>query len=437
MKKIFFIGCISLFLLSGCKGNSPVEHGAYTKLSLDLTNSTALFISDDVSLIKKVVSKKSLEEDSVSKIYKLNENGAVEEVEIKFIYTDSQGNEHIDTNVSSYKVNQLIHISDKYMIIRFFTEESEEYFLTNLDTGDSYLFNDIKPMPEFIGISDDSKGFYGSVYPQDKYGNIYMRSMDSELCRLVLTNPEQPIFEQVSIPTEKVQYFGVDLEGNIAYAGKNSSFNNILRYVTKDGAVKNLPGVADNKSVFWQGYDGGLFYYNDYIPSEYESHVVSIQPSPFTITPYADADSHIAFSNLISMLQCNSIENKYLFSNNKIFKVDDLEDPMIRAYSSSETLGFTTLLSGHSSDNYLYFVGRDSYNNSSLVRVNPDTFAKEVLIDESYELYDWKVSSDDSITFNALQMSTGKIVVGYVSPSGEITVSDANLSKKVSVLIKL
>ena len=54
-----------------------------------------------------------------------------------------------------------------------------------------------------------------------------------------------------------------------------------------------------------------------------------------------------------------------------------------------------------------------------------------------YVVYKMEISKDEEITFNAMRMSDGAKVIGIVSPNGNLSILDSELSSEIVSLIKI
>jgi hypothetical protein len=90
------------------------------------------------------------------------------------------------------------------------------------------------------------------------------------------------------------------------------------------------------------------------------------------------------------------------------------------------------------SDDYYYLFGMNGLMQPLLLRVNPTNDSVSVLLQpDQYEVYKMTVSSDNEITFNAMRMSNGNIVIGRISASGQISIMDTTINTEVIVLERI
>ena len=89
-----------------------------------------------------------------------------------------------------------------------------------------------------------------------------------------------------------------------------------------------------------------------------------------------------------------------------------------------------------SSSNYVYISGTDnSSSNSVLVKFNPsDNSSSQMYTKGTYDIYNFNVTSDDTITFSALRMNDGKKVLGKILANGTLSITDESINKEITIL---
>ena len=80
---------------------------------------------------------------------------------------------------------------------------------------------------------------------------------------------------------------------------------------------------------------------------------------------------------------------------------------------------FDNITNAKVSNKYVYVSG-----NEGLIKIDLfyDTIT-EMYNEGTYEIYDFDVTSNDSITFSALRISDGKSVLGEISEDGNLTIT--------------
>ena len=94
-----------------------------------------------------------------------------------------------------------------------------------------------------------------------------------------------------SATTENVNstIWGVDSYGNIAYEGTDASGNGVLRFKSINGGYSNLPGNTNHSfTMFWQGLDGLLYYFN---ASNETTKIKRLNVTPFSVSDNAEEEN--------------------------------------------------------------------------------------------------------------------------------------------------
>lgn len=91
----------------------------------------------------------------------------------------------------------------------------------------------------------------------------------------------------------------------------------------------------------------------------------------------------------------------------------------------------------HYTDSYIYCCGEIS-GNFSLVRIDPYTYSKEVIMQNNdYEIYSFTVLNDETIMFNGLRLSDGKNIIASIEKNGKFKILDETLNSQESVLERI
>ena len=89
------------------------------------------------------------------------------------------------------------------------------------------------------------------------------------------------------------------------------------------------------------------------------------------------------------------------------------------------------------SSNYYYIAGVSTSTKSVLVRINPVDDSFTTLLNGTYDIYKMEIDSDDKVTFNALSLIDGSIVIGTVDANGDTEILETNLEEEVVILERL
>tara|TARA_B100000470_G_C19747502_1_gene372168 strand:+ start:176 stop:1099 length:924 start_codon:yes stop_codon:yes gene_type:complete len=198
---------------------------------IDIANAKSLFISNSTGRTSsRLLGNKG------NKLFKLTEDGAVEEVE----YKDEDNKTHTITS-SPIAVDV---VDENYIVFSFGSgvRNINSCYLTNKETGTVYVLGDNEsaskskcPLPQ---ESRDKKIL------TDGKGNLYYRYYGGEdgsrysIRQVNYSNPENIVATQYTDDDESIENFVVDSEGNTAY--------------------NTLP--TTNYKVFWIGFDGKIKY---------------------------------------------------------------------------------------------------------------------------------------------------------------------------------
>ena len=365
---------------------------------------------------------------SANRLFKVTEDGFVEEV----TYFDDEGNPI--TLVSP--PTSIIVLNDDFLIVSF----GSNNYLVNTNTGAAFIFTNDLPNPQ------QNRHMYGGEFiGHDNAGNIYFISSpfgaQGPLRRLSVRNVTDVSIETVSAPNDTVFSFGVDLEGNVAYEGSDAAGNRVLRFRTNNGGFDVLPGQTNHSNTtFWTGFDGKLYYLNASNPG---SIIKILTANPFTVTDFGtnewqNYDSGFNFGiGIQGLLRINNQRRIIAFNQTGVLEVFNEQTNNARGIPIS-TLGLASIRLGIASDNYYYLAGTSTgMPRSVLVRVNPLNHSSTTLIDGGFDIHAMTVGSDEVITFNALRMSDGAIVIGQVSYSGIVEILNETFTSFVTVLERI
>jgi hypothetical protein len=398
---------VTFFLLSliNCGGDSE---SLSTLSIIDITDAKSLFIAPDGASISRAAAGED-------RIFKITEDGYVQEVN----YFDDSGN-----RVTSVKQpRNIIALNEDFILIGFggagivsdlfpFDPRNDNY-LVNIHTGAAYIYPSMEQTNTFSYSNlPYNIGEIKTSIKADKIGNVYFINDSSSdrpnrLKKLSLTNTTVQTW---SVLTDQVLSFGVDGDGNLAYYGQNDSGEPVYRYKKASGDLEN---PFFSSSLFWQGLQGELFCLEG-------SQIKKFEANPYVAVNYG-ASIFGGFSQITRMEKKNKIialgEN---MGENALYEVyNTSSDPRVIPLSNFN-LGSAKSLA--SSDDFYYLVGRDMTNKEVLVKINPEDDSYITLLDGDVyaEIYKLVASSQDVITFNALKMPKGTVVLSTIDTAGTI-----------------
>jgi hypothetical protein len=236
MKNIIYT-LLTACIVTSC-ADVPEEYSDTSTLSktndlqyIDIANAKSLFISSSTGR----TSSRSLSNKG-NKLFKLTEDGAVEEVE----YKDEDNKTHTITN-SPIAVDV---VNDNYIVFSFGSDvrNINSCYLTNKETGIVYVLGDNEsaskskcPLPQESRdkkiLTDGKDNLYYRYYAGEDGSRYSIRQVNYR-------NPENIVATQYTDDDESIENFVVDSKGNVAY-------NTLPREGTK---------------IFWIGFDGEIKY---------------------------------------------------------------------------------------------------------------------------------------------------------------------------------
>ena len=238
MKNIIYTVLITCIVAS-C-ADVPEEYSDTNTLSktsdlqyIDIANAKSLYISSSTG-------RTSSRGKSKNKLFKITDDGAIEEVE----YKDGDNKTY---TIINYPIAVDVVDTD-YLVFSFGSsvDNLNSCYLTNKETGTVYVLgktlND-NPSKSKCPLPQGSRD--KKILTDDK-GNLYYRYYGGDdgsrysLRRVNYSNPENIVATQYTNDNESIENFVVDSEGNVAY--------------------NTLPREGTN--IFWIGFDGKIKYNN-------------------------------------------------------------------------------------------------------------------------------------------------------------------------------
>ena len=433
MKKLKYlllatILALAFGLMLSCSKSDDTTSSSSSSSSLqyiEITDAETLFIVQGSSSSRSV-SRSSYSSSTTNTLFKITETGAVQEVG----YKDADNNTYTVTR----QPVSIDNVDTNYVVFSFGSDKSNptECYLTNKSTGAVYLLGsaaspmDSKcPLPQTNSkektiLTDNKSNFYYRYYGFSN-GNFpyYLRQVN-------YTDPTNIAATQYIVDSESVGDFIVDSNGNVAYnANLTGDANTAVNRIRKsNGGYYNLSHTA-----FWVGLDGNIYLAD----GSFEVKKVSI-----------DSDYNVSISTYDNNTLARISNQHYkLKLSNKLIFVQQNSGSTIAIDNGYEIntldLPLSNINIARSSSNYVYISGTDnSSSNSVLVKFNPsDNSSSQMYTKGTYDIYNFNVTSDDTITFSALRMNDGKKVLGKILANGTLSITDESINKEITILERI
>lgn len=399
---ITLIGCSS----SGSDGSAVTPPASSTLNSINIANAQSVYIAPtgSVDMPTGILTEQNT-------LFKITDAGVVQEV----TYISQIDGETFEST-GTYTPSNIVALNDNYLLAEF---SIDGVFLIDAQTGKVWSMDIPFPMTDY---SDDYRGHF---FEMDSSGNLYFRS-GAEVIKADLSNPETPVFIIASIPNESVRMWCVSDRGNIAYEGSDAGGNGVLRYLSENEGIKNLPGSSNySHTVCWKDFDGNLTYSNGSIPvpASYDSNVVSINDPSYSVTAFGTGylENGCGQNNLrridslrlvYSVEPCRGIfKFDYNLNSHKLITMVDLS---LQEIKFAEVIG-----------NDYTFSAVSTSGGSLLGKINNTSEQLEIIMDGQYDVFMFYGSAGE-IVFHGLDLNTVEYVFGKIDNLGNVVILDRN-----------
>ncbi|MBF0432411.1 MAG: hypothetical protein HQK83_14090 [Fibrobacteria bacterium] len=394
----------------------------------------------------------------VSRLYKINEENVYEEVtnfRVDTLLIDEGDSIRIELDT----VEQTTSFSPR-VILNAGPDFIYASFLRSDDSGKEYDYlvrkSDGAVFQTFMHAVGPDANTYGSLgydlFQHDENGNLYINSFGRAVIQKVnVENPEALSQENLTSELEQVHGFIVNKKGHILYKfmtppiSSSDSPGFKIRYA--DGGLRYIDKASGFTTAYWKGFDD-CFYYN-YMggndPNNFDIQIIRKITITGNQAVETDTDTLTNKPGQIAVVEASVGGTRFdLPELNKIFFVDSKSitevfnnDDSLKCFST-EDLGINSIKLYAASDRYYYLAGLMN-TQPVLLKVDPSVFphtATQLASPGEYDFYKFVVSKDDNITFNALRMSDGKLVLGSVSPAGVFSIQQI-VEQQVTQLIRI
>jgi hypothetical protein len=405
----------------GDNGNEGGNKGFLELVRMDIEDAHDLAIVPDAST-------------GEDELYKVTNNGDVEKVK----YYDKDQNE---TSVSS-RPSEIYNVDSNYVIICY----GSEGYLTRKNDGAVFSLKD-------VGIPTSSAqggNAYGTkIIQQDLQGNIYygIQPIPYALIKLDISNPENITKTSVISQTQGTNgAFDVAPDGTIIFGDFVIRKTNAgLFYATNSSSL----------APWWIGLDGKIRYahpggyvtgisistitidgdFNQLITTEDYAYAQGTGGSNFYFWGRATL---VKFNNRVIFVYANAKSGDLTsYNDTGIYEVENPTGAkVVRMVPLSHRLRSYKNIA-YSNDS-IYLFGNDINDQPTLVKVNPNNNVTTVLLNPgTYDVYKISIGPNNTVSFNALQMFDGAIVIGEISASGQVKILDTTLNTEVIVLERI
>ena len=389
MKNIIYTLLIACIVTS-C-ADVQEEYGEQEQyMNMNITDAESVFIVSNSS-INRTSSRSDSTANKVNKLFKLTEDGAVEEV----ILT-------LEDNSTLTEIREPLSIDsiEGYVIFTFGPDViiPQTCYLVNISTGKINDLGGVKrkcPVPQ--GFSKQAKIF------TDEQNNLYFRYGDVDnpnKTNVQRVNLEDMSKSMYSPDTADVMNFMVDSFGNMVYTDWEEA-EVILR--KKDGELYTLLNGENDAtaSTYWIGLDGNIYIFDVNNDTVYR---VTIDSNGDVRKTLYESSTAIMVNADTEILKLNNNIVFATYGNYSYITVDD-------GYSfNTVNIPLESITNAKVSDKYVYLSG-----DKGLIKI--DLFYDTITQIYNGEIYDFDVTSNDSITFSY------KNVLGKINENGDLTIT--------------
>ena len=270
---LFFLIIVSILFTNGCKSGSDTNNALNPETydnntvnisKMDISDAKGLFISG-VEASKSI--SKSSSEYQENKLFKVKEDGTIEEV----VYYNSTG----ETITNSLLPSAIYKVNSEYTIITYYG-----YYSNNSNIYDYYgQCGFLVRTSDGAVFSLEKAGFPSNWYynqnfanekpvQTDDFGNIYYirnyytnNTSKQDLVKINVANLSNLTAEVINPESDLVQAFSVDKSGNVMFSSyiNNDSNQRRFRIKTTSNSLNNISTEEYNTPVFWKGFDGNFY----------------------------------------------------------------------------------------------------------------------------------------------------------------------------------
>lgn len=425
--KLIYTLLLGVFLLfTGCESNRN-ESKSISKMNIG--DATTLFIASSANGMAKISPKGNNDVAVATKrLFKITEDGVVEDV----VYTDEEGNEITETYIPE---NMYFIENSPYFFAEFSGDYERKQYLVNKHTGAVY---DASGVIEPYSVIES--GFFANapLFVTDGYGNIYYSSYNNSpnprVHKIDISNINQIVHEAITPITDYVDRFVSSTNGELFYEYHSDD----SKYRLRSAGGKLIPfSLTGYDNIAFRGLDGKLHIFDreclqtvsfsDYGDITLDTIIKNVQNTIYELDFSSGYKSYLV-----------TLENRILaiskYSNALVLDSDNKDDITENVFDINDNMQIRDL---HYTDSYIYCCG-EIEGNFSLVRIDPYTYSKDVIMQNNdYEIYSFTVLDDETIMFNGLRLSDGKNIIASIEKNGKFKILDETLNSQESVLERI
>ncbi len=448
MKKIVLLTVILLGLFISCDDDESVKGHNMEKISrMNIQDATTLFIAP--ANFAQIQSTRSASDGS-NVLFLITKDGIIKQVS----YLDENGKEI----TAKLEPTLVLPIEDSnYFFVQFVNSLT---YLVNEKTGAVY---------ETPGIPLDEGGDGIMNYINDNNikidanGNIYYLK-SSRVYKIDITDENNVTEESLTPESDEVSMYMVSNAGDLYYRYYRDGY--LARLRNTSGKLFPFSPSDDGffypsrESIAFNGFDGNihvldrraLYAINFTNDGSYETTDILWDDCSDDKWRYGNLGGvhgmgwsengfyyHFCLSNTVydMVRECYLIKlhDRYLLIScgGNAMVVDSKDDSSLFEMAVHDVTGGMTISQLEYNDSYVYCCGRNG-NNYSLLRINPYTYESEPLVrDNDYEIYSFTVLDDNTIIFNGLRLSDGKIIIANIDNNGQVKVIKETGNTKVTL----
>ncbi len=439
MKKLILLTIISLGVFIACNDDKLSGDGSSkVKIArMEIKDAAALFIAP-ANFSQSGSTRAASYETNV--LFEITKDGVIKRVS----YLDELGNE----------------INQSLVPTEVLTIDDSQYFFVRFNDGTTYMVQEnsgaIYETPWIPFITREQRinavGLQNYINDDnikiDGNGNIYY--LDGyTIYKIDISEVNKITKESLTPESDDVNMFMVSNTGHLFYRYYRDGYRSRLR----NTSGRLFPFSTDDdgyymparESIAFKGFDGNIhildrralyaiIFNND---GSYETK--DILWDNCMDQSFGHGSTHFCLSNTVYELvrECYLIKlrDRYLLinSNGLAMVVDSKYDSSILELAAHDVTGGMKITQLEYNDSYIFCCGNKG-NDFSLLRINPYTYESEPLVhDNDYEIYSFTVLNDNTITFNGLRLSDGKIILATIDGNGKVSVIKETGNTKVTL----